>query len=193
MNNQIEEILLDLKPKMKPERYHHTIGVMYTAANLAYAYDYDANKALLAGALHDCAKLVGVNDYIDECRHFHIPVPEYCFSSPHLLHADLGAYYAKNRYHVEDEEILHAILVHTTGCKNMSLLDKILYLADYIEPGRTPYSGIEKLRKAAYKDRDYAVFLEAANVLECLKERNFAQDPRTRETYEYYAEILNRR
>lgn len=193
MKKEIQDILNTLKPKMKPDRFYHTIGVIYTAANLAYAYDYDADKAMLAAALHDCAKLIGANDYIEECKRLHIPIAEYSYDSPHLLHADLGAYYAKEEYGVTDEEVLHAILVHTTGCPNMGLLDKILYLADYIEPGRFPYKGIDELRKAAYTDIDYAVYLEAENVLEYLKEREFAQDPRTKETYKYYASILNRR
>lgn len=193
MNKQIEDILLSLRPIMKAERYHHTIGVMYTAANLCYAHGYDADKALLAGALHDCAKTSGAQDYIEECKRYGIRIPAFCYESPHLLHADLGAVYARELYHITDEEILHAIRVHTTGCPNMSMLDKILYLADYMEPGRFPYEGIDRLRKAAYEDIDYAVLLETENVLEYVKARGFTQDPRTQETHDYYLSILNNR
>ncbi|MBE5906907.1 MAG: HD domain-containing protein [Lachnospiraceae bacterium] len=193
MTIEVEEILTSLKNKLKPERYHHTIGVMFTAANLAYAYGFDADKAILAGALHDCAKLAESIDYIDECKRAGIEVPTFCYDNPALLHADLGAVYAKEQYHIEDEEILHAIRVHTTGCSNMSMLDKILYLADYIEPGRYPYDGIEQLRHTAYKDLDYAVLLESENVLSYLKARGCVTDPRTQETYEYYKAVIESR
>ncbi|SFP93840.1 putative HD superfamily hydrolase of NAD metabolism [Lachnospiraceae bacterium XBB1006] len=193
MTTEVEEILNHLKKILKPERYHHTIGVMYTAANLAYAYGFDADKAILAGALHDCAKLAESIDYIAECKRAGIVVPSFCYENPALLHADLGAVYAKEQYHIEDEEILHAIRVHTTGCVNMTLLDKIIYIADYIEPGRYPYDGIETLRHAAYKDLDYAVLLESENVLSYLKERGVVIDPCTQETYEYYKAVVESR
>lgn len=186
MTPQIDNILKELKPKMKPERYAHTIGVMFTAANLAYAHNADAKKAMLAGALHDCGKLIGIHDYITVCKEKNIPIRECAYKSPYLLHADLGAYFAQNDYHVEDEEVLHAILVHTTGCPNMSLLDKIIFLADYIEPLRHPFDGLDHLRKVAYEDLDHAVFLECENVISYIKSRGLTMDPITRETYEYY-------
>ncbi len=193
MTKKIDEILHDLKNKMKPERFHHTLGVMYTAANLAYAHNCDPNKAILAGALHDCAKLESLGDYISKCNEIGIPVPEYAKKSPHLLHAQLGEYFAQTIYGVQDQEVLHAISVHTTGCPDMSLLDKIIYVADYIEPGRFPYEGIAKLRATAYKDLDMAIVLESKNVLEYIAERGFTTDPRTEETYNHYLELINRR
>lgn len=193
MNYTIDTILQDLKPQMKPERYNHTIGVIFTAANLAYAHHCDSQKAMLAAALHDCAKITSISDYISECKRLEIPIPEYTYESPHLLHAQIGAKYASTKYKVYDEEVIHAIHVHTTGCPNMTLLDKILYLADYIEPGRYPYHGIDKLRYKAYHDLDYAVYLEADNVLEYIKSKGFTQDPRTKETRDFYLDILNRR
>lgn len=186
MNEKISQILSVLNEKMKPERFEHTIGVMYTAANLSYAYGYDADKAMMAAALHDCAKRAGLNDYIKECKSHNIAIREAAYKSPHLLHADLGEYLARTEFGIEDQEILHAIRVHTTGCPNMNLLEKILYVSDYIEPGRTPFDGIEEIRKAAYEDLDYAVYLETKNVIEYISERGFTMDPLTLETYNFY-------
>lgn len=186
MNEDITRILSELKEKMKPERYEHTIGVMYTAANLSYAYGYDEKKAMMAAALHDCAKQVALTDYVKECKRRSISIPETAYKSPHLLHAALGAYLAKYEFKIEDEEILHAISVHTTGCPNMSLLDKIIYVSDYIEPGRTPFDGLDRIRRAAYKNLDYAVFLECENVIEYISQRGFTMDPLTLETYNFY-------
>ncbi|MCR4955871.1 MAG: bis(5'-nucleosyl)-tetraphosphatase (symmetrical) YqeK [Lachnospiraceae bacterium] len=193
MNKEIQTILDDLQMKMKESRFRHTLGVMHTAASLAYCYEYDANKAMLAAALHDCAKITGLNDYVSECKKYHISFPKVCLKSPHLLHADLGAYFAKEVYHVNDQEILHAIKVHTTGCPNMNLLDKIIFIADYIEPGRPDFDGITAIRYNAFHNIDKAVLLETENVLNYIKKQGFAIDERTVETYNYYKKLIDRR
>ena len=193
MNQIIYDILDDLKPQMKPERYQHTIGVVYTAANLAYAHDYSGEKAMLAAVLHDCAKLQSIQDYIAECENYGIKTTEQSRKTPHLLHADLGAFFAKQKYHVDDEEILHAILVHSTGNCEMNTLDMILYLADFIEPGRKPFSGIEEIRHLAYQDLERAVYEKADSVLSYASQKGFYIDERTVETRDYYKKKIDLR
>lgn len=193
MNQIIYDILKDLEPQMKPERYWHTLGVIYTAANLAYAHGFSDEKATLAAALHDCAKLKSIQDYIAECQRYGIKTTESSRQTPHLLHADLGAYFAREKYGITDEEILHAVQVHSTGCPKMDTLDMILYLADFIEPGRSPFPELEEIRSLAYRDLEMAVYRKADSVLSYAEQRGFIIDTRTVETRDYYKNIINMR
>ena len=130
---ELVEIRKKLKKVQDKDRYEHTKGVMYTAGCLAMAYGYDMHKAMLAGLLHDCAKCIPNKKKLKMCSQHHISVSEFEQEHPFLLHAKLGAYVAKAKYDVTDENILSAITWHTTGKPEMTLLEKIVYIADYIE------------------------------------------------------------
>ena len=132
-----------LQQELKPHRMEHTAYVVETAISLAQRFGADAHKARLAALLHDCAKYLP-----DEI------LLSYADTNPPMLpilHAAAGADYAKNIYGVDDPEILQAIRLHTTGDENMSLLDKIIYLADMIEPSRT-FDGVDEIRSASSLD-----------------------------------------
>lgn len=187
MNTKQESILADLKQRLTEDRYKHTIGVMYTASSLCMRYGLDISKGMLAGALHDCGKLPTIKDYIAECEKYQIPITDDKRNAPHLLHADMGVYFAQNRYFIEDEDILHAILVHTTGCPNMSLLDKIIFIADYIEPGRDEFPNLNQIRRLAYEDIDRCIVWIAEQTLEHLKRKNYYIGKATIETYNFYS------
>ena len=133
---ELHEIKEKLKESLSKSRYEHTLGVANTATCLAMRYEYDLEKAYLAGLLHDCAKATPDKDKLRECRENNIPITRQEELLPHLLHAKLGEFKAKNEYGIDDPEILNAIKFHTTGRVNMSLLEKIIFVADYIEPGR---------------------------------------------------------
>ena len=132
----LEKIRCELKKQLKKERYIHTIGVMYTAASIAMRYGEDIEKAMTAGLLHDCGKFAPAGEQIRLCKKYELPLKESELEMPALIHAKLGAYLAKEAYKVCDGEILNAILYHTTGRPDMTMLEKIVFLADYIEPGR---------------------------------------------------------
>ena len=132
----IQKIKENLKKKLSSKRYEHTIGVEYTSTCLAMRYGVDIEKARIAGLLHDCAKYLSSEDKISKCESYGIPVSDYERKNPELLHAKLGACFANEIYGVTDSEILSAIIWHTTGCPDMSLLDKIVFIADYIEANR---------------------------------------------------------
>ena len=119
-----------LKKYLDKDRYRHTLGVMYTAAALAMAHDHDMEQAQMAGLLHDCAKCIPNKKKLKICKKQNIRISSAEKSSPFLLHAKLGAYIAKEKYQIEDEEILSAIRWHTTGKEAMSELEKIVYIAD---------------------------------------------------------------
>lgn len=180
------EIEKQLKKALDKERFNHTLGVMYTAAALAMAHGVDMEQALYAGLLHDCAKCIPNEEKIALCRKYQIPVSVAEERSPFLLHAKLGAYYAKNTYEIQDEEILHAIKVHTTGEPGMNLLDKIIYIADYIEPNRDQAPNLAEIRKLAFQNLDETMEKILSDTLNYLKEKGGEIDPLTAETYAYF-------
>lgn len=181
-----KKIRKKLEKSLDAKRFEHTLGVSYTAAVLAMCYGEDTDKALLAGLLHDCAKCLDNEKKIAICNKHHIPITEAERANPFLLHAKAGAYLAKKEFHVKDEEILHAILYHNTGRPGMSLLEKIIYVADYIEPGRDRAPNLSVIRKRAFEDLDQALLMILEDTLQYLNEIEAEIDPITRETYEYY-------
>lgn len=117
----IKEICEDLQKKLKPERYSHTIGVADTAACLAMCYGEDVGRAYTAGILHDCGKYMDGETSLKFCRENGIETTEIERMKPGaLLHAKTGAYIAQNLYGEEDEEVIKAIISHTTGDVNLS-------------------------------------------------------------------------
>lgn len=187
MENQ--KIQAKLKERLKPGRYEHTIGVMHTAAALAMCWGGSIQNALTAGLLHDCGKFGTDEDQIRRCQEFGVVLTESEYRTPALVHAKLGAYYAENEFGVTDSKILDAIRYHTTGHPDMTLLEKIIYLADYIEPHRKEIPGLVEIRKMAFQDINKAVCMSSYNTLEYLKSNGMGIDPATVETYEYYKQF----
>lgn len=148
-----------LRTMLKPERFEHSLGVRDTAYELAKLYGADEEKAAMAGLLHDNAKNM-INQY-QKCIELEAEIDETEIENPVLLHAKLGAETAKCIFGITDDEIINAIRWHTVGRENMSLLEKIVFTADLVEPGRT-FPDAEYLRRLAYTDIDRAVY-------ECVK------------------------
>lgn len=186
MKEQYISIRKSLKKLLKKERYEHTLGVMYTAASLAMCHGADMEAAMLAGLLHDCGKYGTGREQIDRCRERDIPLTESELQMPALVHAKLGAYLAEHEYGIAEKEILSAIRFHTTGQADMTLLEKIIYIADYIEPGRKEVPGLCAVRKAAFQNLNEAVALSAKWTIDYLTAAGNPIDPLTIETYEYY-------
>ena len=186
MNETLNKIRKKLKRDLDKERYDHTIGVMYTAGCLAMRYGSDMERALTAGLLHDCAKCISNEEKITLCQKYHLDISEAEYVNPGLLHAKLGAFLAWKKYHVEDIEILRSISSHTTGRPQMSLLDKIIYIADYIEPGRDEAPNLAEVRDLAFKDIDACLYRILEDTLVYLKKKGCPVDPMTERTYLYY-------
>ncbi len=186
MSESMDEIKKSLKKELDKSRYEHTMGVMYTAAALAMAHGADIKKAMLAGLLHDCAKCIPHEEKMALCKKNHIELTQAEKDNPALIHAKLGAFLAKKKYHVTDEEILHAILVHTTGEPRMNLLDKIIYIADYMEPGRDKAENLSIVRPLCFKDLDAALLKILGDTLDYLKSTGKKIDTLTEQTYQYY-------
>ena len=188
MEEKIREMRHKLKKELDRERYEHTIGVMYTAAALAMRHGADVRKALTAGLLHDCAKCIPGNQKLKLCREHGLMISAAEEENPSLLHAKLGAYIAQEKYDVKDKEVLSAIASHTTGKPGMSLLDKIIYIADYIEPGREELPNMPIVRRLAFEDIDSCLLRMLKDSLDYLETRNMTIDPMTEKTYEHYKE-----
>lgn len=182
----LDAIQKKLEKKLKKERYAHTLGVMYTAGSLAMCHGEDIEAAMTAGLLHDCGKFASIEEQMDLCKKYQIILTETECSIPALIHAKLGAYLAEEKYGIHDRRILDAILYHTTGKPNMNLLEKLIYLADYIEPGRRMIPGLPEVRKLSFSDIDRAVCRCSELTLGFLERMGRAIDPMTRQTYQYY-------
>ena len=169
MTTELTVIRKKLETKLKEERYIHTLGVMYTAASMAMRHGADIQKSMTAGLLHDCGKYCDVNEQIRLCRKHDIELSDAELEVPALIHAKLGTYLARQEYGITDSEILNAITYHTTGRPSMTIIEKIVYLADYIEPGRKKIPGLSEVRAAAFDDIDSAVRMTAESTLAFLK------------------------
>ncbi|MCM1159297.1 MAG: bis(5'-nucleosyl)-tetraphosphatase (symmetrical) YqeK [Bacteroidales bacterium] len=175
-----------LSEKLSAKRLEHSLGVEYTAGNMAYIHGVDIEQALIAGLLHDCAKYVSNDKKIAKCEKRKIPISPCEYKNPELLHAKLSAVYAKEKYGVTDKEILSAITWHTTGKPAMTTLEKIIYIADFIEPNRAVLPEMDIIRKEAYMDLDQCLLHILQNSMHYLSKKGAALDPITKETYEYY-------
>lgn len=131
-------------------RFKHTLGVMEIARQLAIIHGEDAHKAAVAALLHDIAKEFSPVKARMFCEQYQIPLDDYLERNIHLVHGNIGACIAREQCDIHDEDVLNAIANHTLGQRNMSTLEKIIYLADIIEPNRRPHVGLEELRKLAY-------------------------------------------
>jgi len=158
---QIEEYL---KNNLKESRYKHSLSVRDTAVELAKKYGEDEFKARLAGLTHDCAKNMNHKEIIAIIEKNGYNIDMVSRNNPELLHGLAGSIIAKNVMGIEDEDILNSIAYHTTGRKEMSLLEKIIYIADYVEPLRN-FPGVDKLRETVYRDLDEGILLSFNNTI----------------------------
>ncbi|MEE0685756.1 MAG: bis(5'-nucleosyl)-tetraphosphatase (symmetrical) YqeK [Lachnospiraceae bacterium] len=178
-----------VKDVMTKSRYEHTLGVEFTAASLAMRYEVDIEKAELAGLLHDCAKCIDSEDTLDECKKYNIELTDVEKRNPFLIHSKLGAVHAKKLYGVDDEDIISAIRFHTTGKPDMTMLEKIIFIADYIEPGRDKAPNLKEIRKMSFMDIDEAMYMILKDTLDYLDKGEGEKDELTRDTYLFYKNI----
>lgn len=181
-----------LKKHLTKNRYTHTLGVAYTAVSMAMRYNPDTSnsdfikKAELAGLLHDCAKCMDNDKKIKLCDKHKISYSSMEAAHPYLLHGKVGAFIAKSKFGIKDEDILQAITWHTTGRPNMSLLEKIIFIADYIEPSRRPIPELDEIRQLAFLDIDKTMEKILSNTLNYLEAKGNPIDTMTQTTYESY-------
>ena len=176
-----DEIVSKEKSNMTEDRFEHCIGVSKTAKKLAELNQYDEDKAALAGFIHDYAKQVSVEEYreVIKTKGFDQDLLNWNRS---IWHGIVGTYFIQRDLKITDSEILTAVRRHTTADVEMTTLDKIVFMADYIEPGRS-FPGVEEARKITYANLDKGVGYQLAHTLEFLIEKRDKIYPRTLDAY----------
>ena len=152
----LTEIKEKLKQTLPEKRYIHSLGVADEAKRLAEKYGADSGKAYLAGLLHDCAKGIPTSKQAAECDRRGVLIDEWTRKCPPVVHGFLGAEIAKTEYGITDEAVLNAIKYHTVGAANMTLLEKIIYIADMTEVNRD-FPGVDVLREKVNESIDGAI------------------------------------
>lgn len=168
---------------LKPKRMPHVLGTEQEAVRLAEKYGADVTKARIAALLHDCTKKLDMDGQLALCRQYAIPLDELEQKALKLLHSKTGAAIARDVFAVDDE-IYNAILYHTTGKPDMTLLEKIIYLADYIEPTRD-FPGVETLRRTVYEDLDRGLLLGLTMTIDEMEEMGNPVHHMTRDARDY--------
>lgn len=158
----IEDTERKLKCSIDEKRFKHSIGVKNEAVRMAELFGASREKAMFAGILHDCAKCFSLAQSMELCKEHGVELDEWTLQCPQIVHASVGALTARYEYGICDEEILNAIRVHTVAAEKMSLLDKIIYVADMAEPNRD-FDGIDVIRDLSCRDIDLA-YKEAIRV-----------------------------
>jgi predicted HD superfamily hydrolase involved in NAD metabolism len=173
-----QRIIDALSQKLSPKRWNHCRGVEETAIRMARRYGVDTGKAMQAGLLHDCAREIPVDVLLALAKRHHIDIDDIERNEPVLLHAPVGAVLAERDYGITDQEVLAAIRSHTVGGKGMNVLAKIIFLADFIEPGRV-FSGVDRLRQLADTDLDHALIAAYDHTILYIVERGNILHPAT--------------
>ena len=192
-NERIIELQKKMQKKQSSTRYLHTLGVQYTSVCLAMLYGCPTEKAELAGLLHDCAKHLSGEKLLCKATEFGVEISGIEANQPYLLHGKIGSIYAQAKYGIDDPDILNAIQNHTTGRPDMTLLEKIVFVADYIEPSRKKAPNLEILRKEAFTDLDSAVLHILSQTLAYLKTSGCTIDSQTEITFNYYEQLIRSR
>ena len=182
------ELDAEMQRILPRKRYLHSVAVAHLAAAYAVSLGHEPERALIAGILHDCAKAYTDEQLVTDCDKYAISVTEVERRNGFLLHGKLGAYYARKHYYITDEEILSAISNHTTGRPGMTDLEKVVFLADYLEPFRTQPTtpALNEIRQIAFQDIDKAIYLALKNTLRYLTESGQEMDMTTAKTFEEY-------
>ena len=184
------ELIRTLEQELNYKRFVHTMAVAGTASSLAMCYGMNIQKAELAGLLHDCAKCIDVRKMQKLCEKAGLEITPFEAGSGSLLHSKAGSVLAAEKYGCTDPDILNAIRYHTTGRPGMSLLEKIIFVADYIEPGRYTAKNLPEIRKMAFEDIDEALVKILYDTLVYLNSTGNTVDPMTQKTYDYYRQML---
>lgn len=171
-----------LKSKLTPERYAHVLSVRELALDLAEEHGANLRKVNLAALLHDCAKWMSTSELYEVAANHEIQLDDVERHNPSLLHALIGVELAVSYFNVDNPEILNAIRIHTTGAGKMTLIDKILYVADFAEPKRN-HAEAHSVRELAYQDLNKAIFEVSRYKIEHLLAKGVLIHPHTIDAY----------
>lgn len=186
----IKQIEKTLKGMLPERRLKHSLNVSKCAVKLSEIYKCDKEKAEIAGLVHDCAKYFTDEQIEDSIKRFNVELDPLEVNNIALSHSVIGSYVAVDIFNIKDEEIINAIKYHTTGKENMSLLEKIIYMADLIEEDRN-FPRVEELRELTYSGKlEEALLLSFNNTIKFVIDNNQLIHPRTIKARNYILEEL---
>lgn len=174
-----DQVLTWLADNVPASRLQHILGVEEMSVELAKHYGLDVEKAAQAGLMHDLAKYFKPDLLLQMARTANIEVDPICEATPHLLHADVSAIVARDKFGVEDDSVLDAIALHTLGRPGMSDLSCVVFIADTLEPGRGNTPQLEALRQVSQQDLHKALWLTCDYCLKFLLDTRCLIHPRT--------------
>lgn len=181
MKYNFKELKEIVKSKMSLKRFTHTLGVVEMAEKLAKIYNANIEKCKVAALLHDICKEMDMEYIKNICKNnFTNELSKEDLENNEILHGFAGAYYVKNELGVDDRDILSAIKYHTVGAKNMSIVAKIVYIADAIEYGRN-YPSVVKIREETFKNLDIGILMEIEHKEKYLESIGKKSHPNTNE------------
>lgn len=183
-NEEIKNVLKD-----DIERYWHSVSVAITAVNLADIYGADKDNCMVAGILHDYCKCLSLDDMLSMCEKYNVILTEEDRNADGCIHGFLAAKVCKEKYDINNE-VYNAIYYHTCGRPNMTILEKIIYVSDFIEPLRRFRDRVEEVRRLAYTNIDKAIVLSSEMGLEHLKNTNKFIHSNTQKTLDYYKNLM---
>lgn len=183
--DSIDKVKAHIEKNFTEKRRIHTYGVVKTALELAEIYGADPYKAELASLFHDLYRGVPVNVLNYYVKH--LGLDKKYLDNPNLSHGKIAAEIIKRDYGITDNDIINAVSYHTTGRPNMSLLEKIIYIADAVEPNRN-YPGVDKIRKIVKKDLDEACLTSLTNTINYITSEGIFLDDDTIKAKKYFEE-----
>ena len=189
----LDEMQKKLEQMLSPERYRHSLGVMETAEAMARRFGENAEKAKLAGLLHDCAKDIDKALMVDMCEELGVELDDIKREQRSLIHADLGAKMLETEFGIKDPEIINAVKYHTLGREHMTNLEKILYLADIIEPNRKHFDELDELRSLCETNLDCAMLCACERSIQYVQRKHKTLHSQTLLTQQYFLTLCKER
>lgn len=180
-----------LKGMLTEKRFRHSLGVMDSAVHLAKLFGESEEKARIAGLLHDCAKDIDKALMPAMCEELGVELDTVKREQRSLIHADLGAKLVQTEFGVSDADVISAIRYHTLGKPNMTALEKILYIADFIEPNRKDFPGLSEIRELAELDLNLAMLTAVNSSIRYVRSQNKVLHEQSLQTQAYYQKLAS--
>ena len=185
----VKKCIARITADLKPRRVTHTKNVAIEAKRLAKKYGADVQKAEIAALLHDIARNLSQEEMNRYVRELHLG--DRYLDNKNLAHSKVGVAIIKRDFGIEDQDILDAVAYHTTGRDGMTLMDKIIFLADAMEPGRK-YPGVERLRELTEENLDKACAYSLRRTVDYVKSKGVYLDPYTSKALEYCERMIKK-
>lgn len=186
---ELSQMQEKLRLMLTESRFRHSLGVMAASVRLAKIFGAPQEKARIAGLLHDCAKDIDKGEMPAMCDALGVPLDPVKREQRSLIHADLGAKLAQTEFGITDPEIIDAIRFHTLGRPDMTALEKILYIADFVEPNRKSFPGLDTLRELAELDLDLAMLHAVDSSIRYVKSQGKVLHEQSLLTQAYYSKL----